>query len=533
MAIIQCPECGKEISSYAPACPSCGFPITAADITNTNSSCIPAPGANSPARNTPMLVPPPRRTNGGTRPRYKRRKKRSGLALLAAFLVVLSIATISVLLTLKNKSDAYDQATRYFRQGNYEAAISVLNDLRGYKDASELADYCEAVSYCQIGDYESAFETLNKIPDYDKTPDLLINIYYETRLFEGLNDFKEYLKNPDSMSVNSVDLYYYQTPEIDANPLISEPCFVATISAQNGFGGFASSYVVLDFDEELGAYKRIGSCDSLDSDAYESDGIDGLVEYFTAILIQKYIREADTINDAVNIDRVQSIVSAGGYSSIKRIPALTFEMISSALMPTDTSSSTAETSPIVQLSETLDTPNSETLDSEVVSASDVQYVEVAETQQSRAVETATGTTLGQSNALRSAQSYLEFSAFSYEGLIDQLEYEQYSHEDSVFAADNCGADWYEQALNSALSYLEYCAFSYTGLIEQLEYEKFTTDQANYAANNCNADWNEQAAKSAESYLEFLSFSRDGLIEQLEYDGFTHTQAVYGVEANGY
>ena len=44
--------------------------------------------------------------------------------------------------------------------------------------------------------------------------------------------------------------------------------------------------------------------------------------------------------------------------------------------------------------------------------------------------------MGQKNALASAKSYLSFMAFSYEGLINQLEFEQYSHEDAVFAADN-------------------------------------------------------------------------------------------------
>lgn len=95
-------------------------------------------------------------------------------------------------------------------------------------------------------------------------------------------------------------------------------------------------------------------------------------------------------------------------------------------------------------------------------------------------------TIGQKNALGSAKSYLSFSAFSYTGLIKQLEFEKYSHADAVFAADNCGANWFEQA-----------------------------------------------AKSAKSYLSFATFSREGLIKQLEYEGFTHEQAVYGVEANGY
>jgi hypothetical protein len=65
------------------------------------------------------------------------------------------------------------------------------------------------------------------------------------------------------------------------------------------------------------------------------------------------------------------------------------------------------------------------------------------------------------------------------------------------------------------------------------YEKYSREDAIYAADNCGADWFEQAVKAAESYLSFSSFSRDGLIEQLEYDGFTHEQAVHGAEENGY
>lgn len=95
-------------------------------------------------------------------------------------------------------------------------------------------------------------------------------------------------------------------------------------------------------------------------------------------------------------------------------------------------------------------------------------------------------TMGERNALKSAQQYLGFMAFSYDGLVDQLEYEGYSHDEAVYAADNCGADW-----------------------------------------------KEQAAKKAADYLDLMSFSRDGLIEQLEYEGFSEEQAVYGVEQNGY
>lgn len=95
-------------------------------------------------------------------------------------------------------------------------------------------------------------------------------------------------------------------------------------------------------------------------------------------------------------------------------------------------------------------------------------------------------TMGQKNALAKADSYLKFMAFSYRGLVNQLEFEGFSHADAVFAADHCGADW-----------------------------------------------NVQAARKAESYLTFMAFSRSGLIEQLEFEGFTHEQAVYGAQAVGY
>lgn len=91
----------------------------------------------------------------------------------------------------------------------------------------------------------------------------------------------------------------------------------------------------------------------------------------------------------------------------------------------------------------------------------------------------------------------------------------------------------QNALKSAKEYLDISAFSYSELVSQLEYEQYTHEEAVYAVDNCGADWNEQAARSAKEYLDIMSFSREGLIEQLEFDGFTNEQAVYGVEQNGY
>lgn len=89
------------------------------------------------------------------------------------------------------------------------------------------------------------------------------------------------------------------------------------------------------------------------------------------------------------------------------------------------------------------------------------------------------------------------------------------------------------ALKQAKSYIDIMPFSYSGLVEQLEYEGYTHDEALYGANNCGADWYYQAELKAKSYLEIMAFSKSGLIEQLEFEGFTHDEAVYGAQANGY
>ncbi len=91
----------------------------------------------------------------------------------------------------------------------------------------------------------------------------------------------------------------------------------------------------------------------------------------------------------------------------------------------------------------------------------------------------------------------------------------------------------ENAVKAAQSYLDYSGFSRTGLIGQLEYEGFSTDDATFAADFVGADWNAEAAESAQSYLDYSAFSRQGLYDQLAYEGFTPEQIEFALAAVGY
>lgn len=90
----------------------------------------------------------------------------------------------------------------------------------------------------------------------------------------------------------------------------------------------------------------------------------------------------------------------------------------------------------------------------------------------------------------------------------------------------------KNALRKAESYLEYQAFSRAGLIKQLEFEKFPTEDATYAADHVRVDWMEQAAKKAKSYLDMQAYSHDGLVKQLTFEGFSPEEAEHGATTAG-
>jgi len=75
-------------------------------------------------------------------------------------------------------------------------------------------------------------------------------------------------------------------------------------------------------------------------------------------------------------------------------------------------------------------------------------------------------------------------------------------------------------------------FSARGLVDQLEYDEFSEEDAIAAVSSLNVDWNHQAALKAKQYLSMEGFSHSGLVGQLEYDKFTAAQAEFGAEAAG-
>jgi hypothetical protein len=96
----------------------------------------------------------------------------------------------------------------------------------------------------------------------------------------------------------------------------------------------------------------------------------------------------------------------------------------------------------------------------------------------------------------------------------------------------------EQAIGAAKDYLDFSAFSRSGLINQLSSKYgsgFSKADAIFAVNHLTVNWNEQAVRSAKDYLSMTHFSRAGLIQQLSSkygSGYTVAQATYAANHVG-
>lgn len=413
MAMIKCPECGKDISDLAKTCPNCGFPIGFESTQNTSFNNYPNTNTQ-PNISQAVAVKP-----------YESTKKQSKLGILALILSIIGctfwLGIILAIVDLLKKDDNKKTCSIV------AICVSVLWLVIaiGVGGSDNNSDSKKTDTNASNTTYVSEAQDDNATSQETASDTLQEN---STAVNESKSESTQ--MNKEEFANSCVDIPY-KTLARNPDDYIGEHLKLTVKVTQIMQGGLFDS----------GEYYHVYTNDEYDmwfGDEYFMS--DGRADKDVKILQDDFLTVYAEFRGTTTIERALT----GTKEDVLSIKAIYIDLIEED-----------------EEKNILNSDNDET-------------------------EIDDSLTMGQRNALKSAQNYLSFTAFSYDGLIRQLEYEQYSHEDAVYAADNCGADW-----------------------------------------------NEQAAKSAKSYLDFMSFSKDGLIEQLEYDGFTHEQAVYGAEQNGY
>lgn len=404
MAMIKCPECGKEISDLASSCPNCGFPI-GFESTNNNNNLNYSTG-NVYTYNTA-------RDAQREKAKLKNSKLSTWAAICAFFTCTMPIGFILAIIDLKKKDETTKHTGSWFAIifGSLLIVLLFIGGISG--NGNDKTAMQNDIVQTNIDINSTKENTTNTDKETTDTDNEVANTGNEavTTGNETTNNSDKYI------SITSTELIdAYNENQVKCKQKYDGELLKVTGKVESiGTDILGSTYVCLGHDTE-----------------------------FTFVGIQCFAKDDDTINQIAELKEGDLITVSGKGDC----GSLSFSITDAEIV------------------EILESPESNYVDENGEKIEDI--------------------TTGQSNALKSAKSYLDFSAFSYAGLIEQLEYEQYTHEEAIFAADNCGADW-----------------------------------------------NEQAVKKAKSYLEFSSFSKEGLIEQLEYEGFTHEQAVYGAESNGY
>lgn len=292
MAIIQCPECGQEISDKAKKCIHCGKILIEEKIpTKICSECgkeVPINEEECPYCGCPFeeTVNEDITLAEKTEPVEKSKKKSKKIIILIAALVVIVLAVLIPKFT-------YKHAVSLLEQGKYEDANKILNVIRWYSDVDEIQE----------------------------------QLKYESYAYSAINNLKQYLKNPDSFQpyeikfYNLIDTGETSDNESDDDEKTEEedyPVCIMNYGAQNGFGGNSTGYAMFTYDEDEGGYTLLGTCDSLDEDDYDASDDEEAYELIVCRLVNSY-RSGDKSVGDVDLGRLKTVLKNDAYSTIKII----------------------------------------------------------------------------------------------------------------------------------------------------------------------------------------------------------------------
>ena len=155
MALIVCPECGKQISEKAAACPFCGCPSDA-------FGKVPAPSQVLPGK--------------------KVRKKGIFAVICIGILIIAALLAVyfTQLSPVAQQRKAFDAATELYNSGEYADALHSFEQLGDYSNAQECVVWCKYLlgrEAYNSNDWETAASYLSDI-DYQDSSAILNDCEY-------------------------------------------------------------------------------------------------------------------------------------------------------------------------------------------------------------------------------------------------------------------------------------------------------------------------------------------------------------------
>lgn len=303
MGLINCPECGKEISDKAKKCVHCGKVLVEdKPATKVCSDC----GKENPIDATECVhcgcpfaeesvVTETASVQNVQVEKPKKNLKKIIIPIIAA-VAVIAVGLIIYNVKVIKPKNTYNEAMELLEKGKYEEADKMLDTISEYKDVAIIQE----------------------------------QLKYESYVYECVNDWKNWLKNPDSFTLYDVAFYsdkeshgMYAQFSLMGEVDYSYPAVIFRSGAQNGFGGNTTGYELFYYVKDKG-YTCMGSCDSLDEEDYYNDSgklkdeDNGALEVMLCKEINELKEKAKSVGD-VDMDRLKAVLKNDAYSTIKII----------------------------------------------------------------------------------------------------------------------------------------------------------------------------------------------------------------------
>lgn len=158
MALIKCPECGKEFSDQAAACPNCGWPN---------------PDVNQPDASQKIIR---------TEEKPKNIKNRRIIIGTVACVAIAGIVTFFATANMR----AFASGEKQLGKKDYEAAMATFKELKDYKNSQDLyeeAMYGYGMTILEQGKYEKAVAVFAKLGGYKDSENLYQEASYQYGLY--------------------------------------------------------------------------------------------------------------------------------------------------------------------------------------------------------------------------------------------------------------------------------------------------------------------------------------------------------------
>ena len=289
MALINCPECGKEISDKAKKCIYCGCPQKRTKkalvitiflliiVVVIAVLILPFCSKNSLNKNisstivlTPTDIPviSDEDIYLTALAYYEAEDYQSAKA---EFSKIPDYPDVHQFLENVEIKIIYTEAKEKIDSGNIEEGLSILESIKEDENAKELikkTKYDYAIQQLDEGKYQEAYKLLIDVVTYEDSYSLTNVAKYESQILHCISDITTILKNANSFSLTEVQIFsdnFYQK-SADPTDVEYKDCiyFVIVGSGQNSLGGNTPLYFLYAHPESSATYKRLVALQSLD-----------------------------------------------------------------------------------------------------------------------------------------------------------------------------------------------------------------------------------------------------------------------------